>query len=170
MINNGDLINNNLLYNSPLEVALRTLVLLNNASADTFDIDRLIIFDYIVLHAKDLDERQKNLHPSLPFRSSEIIIRRKLIIEGLEMLVSRGLVNITHNQDGIFYQSNKTTKLFLELLNSNYSIKLRNLSEWALSNYGMLSTQQLVSLVNDGIQLWGSEFEYEALVRGNYGQ
>lgn len=170
MINNGNFKDNNLLYNSPLEVALRTLVLLNNAPADTFDKDRLVIFDYFILHARDLDERQKNLHPSLPFRSSEIIIRRKLIIEGLEMLVSRGLVNIIHNKEGIFYQSNQMTELFLELMNSNYSIKLKNLSEWALSNYGKLNTQQLASLVNEGIQLWGSEFEFEALVRGNYEQ
>lgn len=160
----------NILYNSPLEVSLRTAVILSNTPEETYDIDRLVIFDYFVLHAKDLDMSQKNLHPSLPFRSSELIIRRKLITEGLEMLVSKGLINIVYNDDGIYYKSNPSTELFANLLISDYALKLKALSEWVIKKYGKLSTNQLASLVNKGIRLWGSEFEFEALVRGNYEQ
>ncbi|WP_148359073.1 ABC-three component system middle component 2 [Peribacillus simplex] len=168
MTSNIENLNYYSLFNAPLEVGLRTLVLLSYVKTNDYDIDRIVIFDYFILHARDIDAEQNNLHPSLPHRSTEIIIRRKLILEGLEILVSKGLVDIIYNNAGIFYKSNKMTDLFVNLLKSNYFIRLKNLTHWAISKYGEIDTQQLNSLINENVQLWGGEFEFEALVRGNY--
>ena len=159
---------NNYLLNSSLEVSLRTLVLLNCSNNDTFDIDRLVIFDYFILHGKDIDDTQISIHPPLPHRSSEIIIRRKLIKEGLEILFSRGLVNQTHNKDGIYYSANKNTELFINLLQSEYYRKLTEVINWSLFKYSNVETSILNNIVNENIDIWGGEFEYEALVRSNY--
>ncbi|PEA07846.1 hypothetical protein CN425_27115 [Bacillus cereus] len=168
MNNSTEIVKDYPLFNSPIEVGLRTLVLLSHVTTEDFDINRLIIFDYFLLHAKDLDVEQENLHPSLPYRSTEIIIRRKLISEGLELLVSKGLINIIYNNDGIFYKSNEMTHLFVNLLGSSYFKRLNILSEWAITTYGEISTEELNNFINKNIQLWGGEFEFEALVRGNY--
>ncbi|MDP9702408.1 hypothetical protein J2T16_005386 [Paenibacillus intestini] len=157
-----------LLFNSTLEVSLRLLVLLSQDSNKTYDTDRLVILDYFILHAKDIDCEQENLHPSLPLRSSEIIIKRKLVSEGLELLISRGLIEIIYKDTGIYYKSNKLTHMFTNLLKSDYFNRLKGLSNWVVEKYGSFDTPELNSIVNKNIQLWGGEFEYESLVRGKY--
>ncbi|WDM21262.1 ABC-three component system middle component 2 [Paenibacillus polymyxa] len=157
-----------LLFNSNLEIALRILVLLSQDSNNTYDLDRLVIFDYFIIHANDVDSEQMNLHPSLPLRSSEIIIKRKLISEGLDLLVSRGLIGIVYKDSGVYYCSNTLTKVFVELLKSDYFIILKKLSTWVAETYGSIETSELNSIVNKNIQQWGGEFEFESLVRGNY--
>ncbi|MFC4778157.1 ABC-three component system middle component 2 [Paenibacillus sp. GCM10023252] len=157
-----------LLFNSNLEVALRILVLLSQDSNNTYDLDRLVIFDYFIIHANDVDSEQINLHPSLPLRGSEIIIKRKLISEGLDLLVSRGLIEIVYKASGVYYRSNSLTKVFVELLKSDYFIILKKLSTWVAEKYGSIETTEINSIVNKNIQQWGGEFEYESLVRGNY--
>lgn len=159
---------NYLLFNSPLEVGLRILVLLSQDSTTIFDIDRLVIFDYFILHANDVDNEQKNLHPSLPLRSSEIIIRRKLISEGLDLLVSKGLVEKVYTDKGIYYRANKLTSMFIDLLKSDYYKDLNSLCYWVTNKFKSFTTPELNSIVNENIQLWGGEFEFESLVRGNY--
>ncbi|WP_419871804.1 ABC-three component system middle component 2 [Candidatus Pristimantibacillus sp. PTI5] len=157
-----------LLFNSNLEVALRILVLLSQDSNNTYDLDRLVIFDYFIVHANDVDSEQMNLHPSLPLRGSEIIIKRKLISEGLDLLVSRGLIEIVYQDSGVYYQSNSLTKVFVELLKSDYFKILKKLSTWVAEKYSSIDTSELNSIVNKNIQRWGGEFEFESLVRGNY--
>ncbi len=157
-----------LLFNSNLEVALRILVLLNQDSSNIYDLDRLIIFDYFIIHANDIDSGQTNLHPSLPLRGSEIIIKRKLISEGLDLLVSRGLIEILYEDSGVYYKSNSLTKMFVKLLKSDYFMILEKLSSWVAEKYRSIETSELNSIVNKNIQQWGGEFEFESLVRGNY--
>jgi hypothetical protein len=156
------------LFNSPIEIGLRTLVLLSNEPSINYDLDRLVIFDYFILHANDLDPDQMNLHPSLPHRSSEIIIRRKLVQEGLDILVSKGLVDIIYDEEGLFYKSNQITTLFVKLLKSNYYNRLRSQCKWVIDSYGDIDTKELNTLVNNKIQVWGGEFEFESLMRGKY--
>jgi hypothetical protein len=158
----------NFLFNSPIEIGLRTLVMISNKSNIKYDLDRLVIFDYFILHASDLDCDRWNLHPSLPHRSSEIIIRRKLIQEGLDILVSKGLVDIIYDEEGLFYKSNEMTDIFINLLKSEYFLSLQSQCVWVINKCGGVSTNQLNNLVNEKIQLWGGEFEFEALMRGNY--
>lgn len=158
------------LFNSPLEVALRLLVLLNRTELNNFDLDRLVIFDYFILHGNDIDKNQESLHPPLPHRSSEIIVRRKLVQESLDILISRGLVSPVYKNTGVFYSANKSTSLFVNLLKSTYFSKLTLVVEWVLSKYGNVSTSMLNKLVNENIHIWGGEFEYEALVRSTYEQ
>jgi hypothetical protein len=167
-MDNTNLYNDSFIFNSPIEIGLRTLVLLSNKSCINYDIDRLVIFDYFILHANDLDSGQTNLHPSLPHRSSEILIRRKLIQEGLEILVSKGLIEIIYCEDGLFYKSNEMTHLFVNLLESNYYRRLQSQCMWIIDKFGEIETKELKNLVNNKIQLWGGEFEFEALLRGKY--
>ncbi|WP_368072758.1 ABC-three component system middle component 2 [Lysinibacillus xylanilyticus] len=108
-------------------------------------------------------------HP-LPHRSSEIIVRRKLVQESLDILISRGLVSPVYKNTGVFYSANKSTSLFVNLLKSTYFSKLTLVVEWVLSKYGNVSTSMLNKLVNENIHFWGGEFEYEALVRSTYEQ
>jgi hypothetical protein len=159
---------NYLLFNSTLEVGLRIVVLLSQDLTKIYDIDRLVIFEYFILHAKDVDNEQENLHPSLPLRSSEIIIKRKLISEGINLLVSKGLVEIIYKDEGVFYKPNALTAMFVDLLKSDYFNNLKSLANWVAKKYSSIETSELSSIVKENIQLWGGEFEFESLVRGNY--
>lgn len=167
-MNNESETQNEYLFNSPLEVALRLLVLISKTNLNNFDLDRLVIFDYFILHGNDIDIQQESLHPALPHRSSEIIVKRRLVREGMNILLSRGLVSQILHNEGIYYSANSNTKLFVDLLESNYYRKLTSVIETILSKYGNVSTSMLNSLVNENIHIWGGEFEYEALVRSNY--
>lgn len=163
-------VENKYLFNTPLEISLRLLVLLSKSKSTHFDLDRLVIFDYLILHGNDIDKTQKSLHPALPHRGKEVILKRKSIKKGIDILLSRGLISQIHSKDGIYYCSNQNTILFVELLESEYYMRLTENIEFINSKYSHVNTSTLTSLINENIHLLGSEFEYESLVRSNYEQ
>lgn len=75
-------------FNSPLETGLRALAMLVSAYPNSFDLQRLADFDYIIVHSGDLDG-PASMHPPLPLRASELIVRREIVNAGLALMMSR---------------------------------------------------------------------------------
>ena len=78
-------------FNSPLETGVRALVLLAESYPAQMDLQRILEFDYILVHTGDVDG-PPSVHPALPLRSGELLARRQLIERGLVLMMSRGLV------------------------------------------------------------------------------
>ncbi|MCE0451400.1 ABC-three component system middle component 2 [Brevibacillus sp. AF8] len=76
-------------FNSPFEVGLRTLIILAVNSPISLDLQRLIYYDYLILHSKDVgvENCPPSLHPDIPNRSGGLIVRRKAMQLGLELNV-----------------------------------------------------------------------------------
>jgi len=65
-------------FNSPIATGVRALILLAESYPDQLDLQRLLEFDYILVHTKDVDG-PPSIHPALPLRSGELLVRRQLI-------------------------------------------------------------------------------------------
>ncbi|WP_342488866.1 ABC-three component system middle component 2 [Cytobacillus sp. FSL W7-1323] len=153
-------------YNTPLEVGLRVLTILNELKHEAIDINRLIIYDYFVLHGNDFDVRIESLHPPTPHRSGEIIIKRKVIQDGINLMYSRELLDTRYTEEGIYYKANELTPAFLNYFDSLYYTEISKNTKLVIRKFNSYSDGDLDSYVNDRLTKWGSEFTKESLIRG----
>ena len=84
----------------------------------------------ILLHAGDIDLTQSNIHPLHPYRSSEYPIKFQIIEKAIYLLISRKLIDVYTDEDGITYGCNDRTKWFLNAFESDYIKKLKHTAEW----------------------------------------
>ena len=81
-------------FNSALETGVRTLAILIACYPTAHDLGRLVQYDYLTVHSGDANG-PPSLHPPLPLRSGELLVRRGLIESGLRLMMSRSLVRTT---------------------------------------------------------------------------
>lgn len=142
------------LFNSPLETALRTLLIVNKMKK--VSLDGLIIYDYLCLNTNDFNG-PSSIQPPIPNRNVQILIRREVIKEGLKILVSKELVDVKFMKGGIFYSHSKLTKLFLEHMNSEYKSKVQDRVDWVHEQFAEMSESKLKKFVFDRIENWENE-------------
>lgn len=156
--------NNLLTFNSPFELGLRALAILNEVYPKNMDIRRLLIYDYLILHTSDVDEGPPSLHPSTPHRSNGILIRRKVLQEGLNLMYSKSLLDTVYDNTGISYKASKLTEPFLDLFKSIYLDKLRENARWVRMNFEHFSDEELGEFIDSHLIEWGGDYEYEFLL------
>jgi len=153
-------------FNSPLEIGLRTLFVLR-ASKKPCDLQRLVYYDYILVHSGDIPNAPDSIHPNIPYRTSEILVKRELLKKGLNLMLSRELVKLTFTENGIFYEASELTNAFVEYLDTPYANKLTNIASWVMTNFNDLNDTELNLYFKDKLDVWGGEFIKESLLRGN---
>ena len=79
-------------FNSPLECGLRSLALLAAAGPTAYDLQRLVFYDYLLVHSADVPGGPESIHPPTPLRSGEALVRRHWVERGLLLMISRELV------------------------------------------------------------------------------
>lgn len=152
-------------FNSPLEIGFRILFILKGISPKAIDINRLVIYDYFLLNSGDFPMGPKSLHPPIPHRSSQIIIKPMIIKDAMTLMKSKELIDIIFSVDGIKYKANRLTEKFIELQENEYSHKLNMISEWINKQFGEYSDDRLKTIVDNNIPNWGGEFIYESYIR-----
>ena len=145
-------------FNSPLETGVRALAILAEASPCAYDIQRLLFFDYLVVHSQDADGPE-SLHPNTPLRNGELLVRRGIIERGLLLLISRGLIDRHINAEGINFSASDEAVPFLDCLQAEYTIALRERAEWAVETFGGLDDDELKSYFDARFERWTREFQ-----------
>jgi hypothetical protein len=153
------------LFNTPLEVGLRMLYVLNTFKSIEIDMNTLVIFDYLLLNSNDFPQGPKSIHPSIPHRSTQMIIKPPILREGLNLMISKDLIDISFTDEGIKYKANELTGKIIELLDNTYSKQLLEISFWIKKQFGNYDFKKLDLFVKNNIPNWGSEFIYESLIR-----
>jgi len=74
-----------------LETGVRSVILLDTAYPRSFDLMQLTWLDHLVVHTADIDG-PKSLHPNIPQRNGELLVRRSLVEEGLTLMRRKGLL------------------------------------------------------------------------------
>ena len=146
-------------FNSPVEAGLRALFVLVAAHPSAYDLQRLLVFDYFVVHSADLHGGPVSLHPATPHRSGEILVRRRLVEQGLLLYMSRGLVERRMEPDGFRFLATEEAAPFLDCLTAPYCDHLRLRAQWVVASFGSLDAQELGALVSQNLGRWGAEFE-----------
>jgi hypothetical protein len=121
--------------NSPLEVGIRALVLLTETFPRRLDVAQLVYLDHAMLHSGDLEDGPASLHPDLPAGPGELGMRRRLIEQGLTVLLRAGLADMTATADGFLYGVTEEATSFLNALQSPYVGQLKERADWLTSTY-----------------------------------
>src|SRR5689334_15456448 len=129
-------------FNSPIETGVRALILLAESYPAQLDLQRLLEYDYIMVHTGDVDG-PPSIHPALPLRSGELLVRRQLIERGLMLMISRGLVSRHATENGFMYQAEDDAGPFLDSLSAEYLNDLRNRAEWVVDRFREMSDQEI---------------------------
>jgi hypothetical protein len=151
-------------FNGPVELGLRALAVLSDAFPVGYSLQRLVIFDYLIVHSDDLPGGPGGLHPKTPYRGSELLVRRKVLQEGLLLYQSRGLVEQRFEEAGVFYCATERSAAFLDVLNAVYATGLRERAAWLVDSFGHLPEQELEQIVRMHVGEWGAEFEFESVL------
>lgn len=150
--------NNSRVFNGPVEVGLRALVLLVEAHPAGLDLQRLVTLDYFLIHSGDVDGGPESLHPPSPLRAGELAVRRGLIEDGLRLFRARGLVVQKLSSSGFSYEADDCAASFLDALVANHATKLRRRAQWVFESLGALEQPKLDRVLDDSLGRWRAEF------------
>lgn len=151
-------------FNGPVESGLRAAVLLYEIHPKYASLQRLVVFDYLLIHSDDIAGGPPGLHPKTPYRSGELLVRRDTLRQGMLLYMSRGLIGDIYHESGIAYSATERTGAFLDALASNYTCALRQRAEWVINQFGGYSDQDLDMLVKEHLGEWGAEFEMDSVL------
>ena len=152
--------------NGPVEVGLRALVLLVEASPNALDLQQLVTLDYFLVHSGDVDGGPDSLHAPSPLRSGEVTVRRELLTKGLNLYNLHGLVAQTASAAGFAYTAEEGAGCFLDAFRSAYVENLRTLAEWVIASFGLLEYGDLHQALETSLSKWKREFA--AVISGGY--
>lgn len=145
-------------FNSPVELGLRSLCVLVELDPHHHDLQRLVLLDYLLVHSADVDGGPESLHPAVPQRGAEVLVRRAVLEPGLALYARRGLVSITMDADGFSYGTTDRGACFLDTLRSQYVEALRSRAGWIAASFGKLETSEISRFVNTELDRWGGQF------------
>lgn len=145
-------------FNSPFELGIRMVYLLQALTPRGADLQKLVLLDYAIVYSADLNG-PSSLHTPIPFRGAELMSRRELIEQGLYLMSTRGLVTATWETDGITYFAGEVARAMTGALTSSYLRELEHRCEWVAEHYGRADSTQLTAQFAASGHLWGAEIE-----------
>jgi hypothetical protein len=145
-------------FNGPLEAGLRAVAILGAAHPRSFDLQRLVAFDYLLVHTGDIGGPD-SLHPPAPLQSAELLVRRKLVHQGLLLMMTRELVDRKFGAEGIRYQAGENAAPFLSSLGSEYLMELKQRALWLVDALGDHDETQFRAVMRRFSDHWVEEFQ-----------
>lgn len=150
-------------FNNDVDTGLRMLCLLNKSHPKSFDLQKLIYLDYIMIHSGDIDENIQSIHPPVPYRTGELLIKRSIIQNGLELFISRNLIEIKYTKFGIEYKASEESSTFIETLEEQYFVKVNERASWAVDKFSYWDNKELKFFLKDNIEKISNDFNIEIL-------
>lgn len=158
-------------FNSTLETGIRALVVLEAFYPRRCDLMEMTWLDHLVVHTGDLDgdDVPESLHPDLPNRTGELLVRRQLVERSLRMLQQVHLVEVFETEAGIEFCASQEAPSYLDLLQAPYSVELKARAKWMARRFTGMSTAEIRSIVDARIGRWTAEFRTEERPAGLFG-
>ena len=145
-------------FNGPLEAGVRAVALLSAAHPRSFDLQRLVAFDYLLVHTGDIGGPE-SLHPPTPMKSTELLVRRTLIEHSLLLMMTRDLVRRDISLHGMRYTAGESAVPFLAALQTQYLTALKERAEWIVASFGSLSDAEFRAMMRRFFDQWVEEFQ-----------
>jgi hypothetical protein len=146
------------IFNTPFETGLRSVVILTACYPAMLGLNRLVVFDHLVVHTEDVDGPPR-IHPKDRSRSAAILVRRRLVESGLALMQTRGLVARVTTSDGFRYKAGEEAGSFVDMLSSAYFVALKDRAGWLFDNIQPMSEEELSQLVRTRMDVWEPEFQ-----------
>ena len=149
------------LFNSALETWVRAVVVLDAVHPRCFDIAHLTWCDHLVVHTADIDG-PPSLHPDIPQRNGELLVRRRLVEEGVNLMRRLHMIDAQVGERGIEFRASDEAAAFVEMLRSDYARALKERAVWLARYLSQTSDSDLAALITARIGRWAVEFQGEA--------
>ncbi len=145
-------------FNGPLEAGIRAVAILGATYPNRYDMQRLVALDYLLVHTGDIGGPE-SLHPPAPLHSAELLVRRKLVEEGLMLMMTRDLVARVANSEGIKYAAGENAATFLASITSEYLVSLKERASWLVAALGKHTDVEFRALMRRFFDDWVEEFQ-----------
>lgn len=155
-------------FNSTLETGIRALVVLEAFHPRRCDLMEMTWLDHLVVHTGDLDGEDvpESLHPDLPNRAGELLVRRQLVERSLRLMQQVHLVEVHETEEGVQFTASEEAPSYLDLLQTPYSMELKRRAGWMAERLAGLTTSQLREIVEATIGRWTAEFRFDEAPNG----
>ena len=152
-------------FNSTLETGIRALVVLEAFYPRRCDLLEMTWLDHLVVHTGDFDGQDvpESLHPDLPNRAGELLVRRQLVEKSLRLMQQMHLVELFETEDGISFAASEDAPSYLDLLQAPYSLALKQRAKWMANRFAGMQTAEIRALIEGRIGRWTAEFRAEEL-------
>lgn len=146
-------------FNGPLEAGIRAVAILGCAYPKRYDLQRLVAFDFLLVHTGEIHGWPASLHPPTPHRAAELLIRRKLVEDGLLLMMTRDLTERYVSPNGFQFGAGENAATFLASLSSNYLIELKERATWVVQAAGAMSDLDFRNAMRKVFSDWAEEFQ-----------
>lgn len=153
-------------FNSTFETGVRTTVILQAASPDKYDIERLTTLDHLVVHTGDLGG-PASLHPPVASRWAELVVRRGLVQNGIKLMMLKGLIRYHEDATGIYYSAGNEAATFVYQMRTEYARSLTSAADWLINFTGDYTRDALRTLAHRQFERWALEFQARHPHRGS---
>lgn len=143
-----------ILFNSTIETGIRAVIVLNALYPRACGLAEVTCFDHVVVHSGDLDDGPESLHPALPPRAGELVVRRGLIGESLRLMCQMHLVDERHDEDGIRFVASDDAPSFLRLMQAPYSQSLKQRADWIADRFRTMTEGEVETFVTGLVDRW----------------
>lgn len=147
-------------FNSTLETGTRAVAILEAFHPRRCDLLEMTWLDHLVVHTGDLIEPDApdSLHPDLPNRAGELLVRRQLVEQSLLLMQRMHLVDVFETEEGIGYAASEDAPSYLDLLQTPYSLALKNRAQWIATRFSNMATEEMRTVIESAIGRWTAEF------------
>lgn len=147
-------------FNSTLETGIRALVVLEAFYPRHCDLMEMTWFDHLIVHTGDIDGQDvpESLHPDLPNRTGELLVRRQLVERSLRMMQQMHLVDVFETEAGIEFCASEEAPSYVELLQTPYSLALKERARWMADRFAQQESAEIRELIESRIGRWTTEF------------
>ncbi len=148
-------------FNSKLETGIRALVVLEAFYPRRCDLAEMTWFDHLVVHTGDLDGQDvpESLHPDLPNRTGELLVRRQLVEQSLRIMQQMHLIEVFECEAGIEFCASEETPSYLDLLQTPYSLALKQRAKWMANHFIDQPATEMRGIIENRIGRWTAEFQ-----------
>lgn len=146
-------------FNSTLETGIRAVVVLEAFYPRRCDLLEMTWLDHLVVHTGDLDGQgaPESLHPDLPNRTAELLVRRQLVERSLRMMQKVHLIEVFETEDGIEFCASEDAPSYVDLLQAPYSVALKQRAKWMAGHFSGMETAEMRAQIEGLIGRWTSK-------------
>lgn len=155
-------------FNSSLETGIRAVMVLDAIYPRRCDLMEMTWLDHLVVHTGDLggDDVPESLHPDLPNRSGELLVRRHLVERSLRVMQQVHLVDVFETEEGVLFAASEDAPSYLAALQSPYSRALKERAKWIARRFEGLSSAGIKDIIEAKIGRWTAEFRADESLSG----
>lgn len=147
-------------FNSTLETGIRALVVLEAFYPRHCDLMEMTWFDHLIVHTGDIDGQDvpESLHPDLPNRTGELMVRRQLVERSLRMMQQMHLIDVFETESGIEFCASEEAPSYVDLLQAPYSLALKERARWMADHFAQQESVEIRKLIGGRVGRWTAEF------------